>query len=186
MKKLIFALAVMIVGVVFSLTGVYAATTDAAGTSEKPAAAEPAATASQPADGTAQAPAGSQGMQGMPMKGHGKGHGGGMMHMRGGGMGGGCGMMQMGGGMGGCGMMQMAGGCPMMQMGGMKPAAPLTMDDAKARVESRLAYMHNPNLKLGNVTDQGATYEAEIVTQNGSLVDKLIIHKDMGWMRSIY
>ena len=68
----------------------------------------------------------------------------------------------------------------------MRPGSPLTLDDAKAMVESRLEFMRNPNLKMGGVTDQGATFEAEVLTRDGSLVDKLVIHKTMGWMRSIY
>lgn len=46
--------------------------------------------------------------------------------------------------------------------------------------------MRNPNLKMGTVADQGDSFEAEILTRDGSLVDKLVIHKAMGWMRSIY
>jgi hypothetical protein len=140
------------------------------------------------------------------MKGGGKGYGCGMKRMHG--CAGGCGIGRGGAMMGpGCGMgwgrammgpgCGMGGGCAMMQgcpcrgrmgMGGhgMKTAAPLALDDAKALVEARLAYLGNPNLKRGEMTDQGATFEAEILTQDGSLVDKLIIHKAMGWMRSIY
>lgn len=134
-------------------------------------------------------------------------HGCGRMAAGGCGMGRGCAMMGPGYGMGwgraargpACGMgggFAMMQGCPCSRCGcggrmgmrgrGMKSASPMTMDDARAMVEGRLAYAGNPNLKLGGVTDQGATFEAEILTHDGSLVDKLIIHKTMGWMRSIY
>ena len=44
----------------------------------------------------------------------------------------------------------------------------------------------NPNLKLGKIKDKGDVYEAEIVTQEGSLVDKILVYKQTGRMRSIY
>lgn len=48
-----------------------------------------------------------------------------------------------------------------------------------------IAFMRNPNLKMGGIiSDQVASFEAEILTQDGSLVDKLVTHKAMGWMRS--
>ena len=177
MKRLIWFASIIVCAAVLFLPGRHAAAAETPAASEKPAGQEPAAV--QPADPAhqTQTAAGCPGMQAMPMKGHGKGYGPcGAGRMRG------CGRMAAEG----CGMGQMR-GCGMMGPGcGMKPASPLTLDDAKAMVEGRLAFMRNPNLKLGNITDQGAGFEAEILTQDGSLVDKLVIHKGMGWMRSIY
>jgi hypothetical protein len=202
MKKLIWFASIVVCAAVFSLSGLYAAAAETPSVSEKPAGEDPAAV--QPVEPAQSSPAttGCPGMQTMPMKGYGKGYGPwcGAKHMRGWGMGPGWGMAR------GCGMMGpgcgMARGCDMMQdcpcpqcgcggrMGmhgrGMKQASPLTLDDAKAMVEGRLAFMGNPNLKMGDITDQGASFEAEILTRDGSLVDKLVIHKAMGWMRSIY
>jgi hypothetical protein len=44
----------------------------------------------------------------------------------------------------------------------------------------------NPNLKLGKITEQGDAFEAEIVTKEGSLVDKLLVDKSTGWMHPAY
>jgi hypothetical protein len=60
---------------------------------------------------------------------------------------------------------------------------PLTQDEAKSLLEKSL---NNPNLKVGDISDKGATYEANIVTKEGSLVDKVQIDKNTGWFRSIY
>lgn len=181
MKKLIWFASIVVCIAVFSISGLYAATTEVPGASEKQAGEE--AGAVQP-----QAATGCPGMKAMPMKGHGKGYG----HGCGGKKMQGCGRMAATA-EGGCGMMQkrgcgMGSGCGMMakQGCGMKPASPLTMDDAKTMVESRLSFKRNPNLKMGDITDQGDSFEAEILTKDGSLVDKLVINKAMGWMRSIY
>ena len=175
MRKLTWFTSIVVCAAVFSLFGHYASAAETPAAPEKPAGE--VSTAVQPADSAQQPPA-CPGMQAMPMKGHGKGYGPGCGagRMRG------CGRMAAEG----CGMGQMR-GCGMMGSGcGMKPASPLTIDDAKAMVEGRLAFMRNPNLKMGDITDQGASFEAEILTRDGSLVDKLVIHKAMGWMRSIY
>jgi hypothetical protein len=52
--------------------------------------------------------------------------------------------------------------------------------------EDYLNARHNPNLKLGEIKDEGSSFEAELLTQNNSLVDKLIVDKNSGQMRSAY
>lgn len=67
-----------------------------------------------------------------------------------------------------------------------QPAEPLQADQAKQLAENYVA--GNPNLKVGEVTDneeQGA-FAATIVTQDGSLVEKLLIDKETGWMKRQY
>jgi hypothetical protein len=59
---------------------------------------------------------------------------------------------------------------------------PLKEDGARTAVENYLQSTRNPNLKLGKITEQGDAFEAEIVTKDGSLVDKLLIEKSTGWM----
>ena len=59
---------------------------------------------------------------------------------------------------------------------------PLQEDGARAVVENYLQSTRNPNLKLGKITEHGDVFEAEIVTKDGSLVDKLIVDKSTGWM----
>ena len=52
--------------------------------------------------------------------------------------------------------------------------------------EDYLTSVHNPNLKLGEVKDEGSFFEADLLTKDNSLVDKLIVDKDTGRMRSAY
>ena len=108
----------------------------------------------------------------------------------------------MGGGMMGRGMM---GGCGMMGGQGMmgpgygqqqpqqyqqpqyqQPQKPLEEKDAKEILENYIKNIKNPNLKLGKIKDTGNAFEAEIVTKEDSLVDKIIVDKMTGWMRSGY
>ena len=64
--------------------------------------------------------------------------------------------------------------------------ADLSKEDASAIVKDYLASTRNPNLKLGKIKDAGNAFEAEIVTQDNSLVDKVLIDKTSGWMRPAY
>jgi Spy/CpxP family protein refolding chaperone len=62
---------------------------------------------------------------------------------------------------------------------------PLKEDGARTVVENYLQSTRNPNLKLGKITEQGDAFEAEIVTKDGSLVDKLLVEKSTGWMHPV-
>lgn len=53
-------------------------------------------------------------------------------------------------------------------------------------VKNYLDSTRNPNLKLGKLKEEGSAFEAEIVTKDGSLADKILIDKNTGWMRSGY
>jgi hypothetical protein len=44
----------------------------------------------------------------------------------------------------------------------------------------------NPNLKVGTVQDEGNSFEANVTTKDGSLVNKLFVDKDTGRIRSEY
>ena len=63
---------------------------------------------------------------------------------------------------------------------------PLTLDQAKTAVERYITYSRNPNIKLGQITEKDTYFEAEIVTKEGSLADKLMVGKQTGWIRSVY
>jgi hypothetical protein len=67
-----------------------------------------------------------------------------------------------------------------------QPQKPLGAKDAKGILESYLRGIRNPNLRVGKITEQGNYFEAEIVTKEGSLVDKILVDKYTGWIRSIY
>ena len=64
---------------------------------------------------------------------------------------------------------------------------PVTQEQAKQLVEDHLRYGNNPNLKVGDLSDKGGDYyEADVVTKEGSLVDKLQVDKKTGYFRSAY
>ncbi len=67
-----------------------------------------------------------------------------------------------------------------------QPRRPMEERDARAILENHLQSMRNPNLKLGEIEDKGNVFEAEIQTKDGSLVDKILVDKNTGWMRSVY
>jgi hypothetical protein len=141
------------------------------------------------------------GMMGQGYRGQGMMHRGqGMMHgqqdmMRGQGMHRGQGMMYGG-------QQGMNQGCPYYQQGmqqgwgrgqygpqggqQQQPAQPLQADQARQLAENYVA--GNPNLKVGEVTenDEQGAFAATIVTQDGSLVEKLLIDKETGWMKRQY
>lgn len=128
--------------------------------------------------------------------------GGGMMDQRGMGnmMGGGMmGGSMMGAGQGGGMMQNMIDQCHQM-MGhqhdttaqhhtgttAQQPSEPLTKDQARERVERYLSSLGNPNLKVGNVGETDIAYEVEVVTKDNSLVNKVVVDKKIGQMRSQY
>jgi len=57
----------------------------------------------------------------------------------------------------------------------------LTVSDVRSNFEQWLEWQGNPRLKLGSVKDDGKnTIVAEIVTKDGSLVDRYRINRDTG------
>jgi hypothetical protein len=67
-----------------------------------------------------------------------------------------------------------------------QPSKPLSENQARQEVENYLSSTRNPNLKMGKIEDKGNDYEVNIETKDGSLVNKLLVNKDTGWMRSAY
>ena len=67
-----------------------------------------------------------------------------------------------------------------------KASGPIDRQAAIKIVENYLSYRRNPNLELGKITDAGENFEAEIVTRDKSLVDKILIDKNSGAMKSAY
>ena len=139
-------------------------------------------------DGDRDCPYGGRSMgpgRGYGMMGRGYGMGSGMMMGRGSGMG--PGMMGRGYGMGpgygrGSGSMGRAPEQGEIGPGAGRLETPLKEGGARTVVENYLQATRNPNLKLGKITEQGDAFEAEIVTKDGSLVDKLLVEKSTGWM----
>ena len=67
-----------------------------------------------------------------------------------------------------------------------QPQKPMTKKDAETLVQNFLKSTGNPNLKLGEIKDEGSTFEVAIVTKDNSLVDRILVDKRTGWMRSVY
>ena len=63
---------------------------------------------------------------------------------------------------------------------------PIDKDQAKSMVENYLKSTGNPNLKLGDIKDDGQNFEADVVTKDNSLADKILVDKNTGWMRPAY
>jgi hypothetical protein len=63
---------------------------------------------------------------------------------------------------------------------------PLGEDGARSILENYLKSKGNPNLRLGQIKDKGKAFEGEIVTRDNALVDKILVDKDTGSLRSAY
>jgi len=61
-----------------------------------------------------------------------------------------------------------------------------TAREAEYLVRNYLKSSKNPNLRVGKVHDAGESFEVEVVTMKDSLVDKVLVNKATGWMRSAY
>jgi hypothetical protein len=74
----------------------------------------------------------------------------------------------------------------MMQGRAALPDRDLSADDVRKNLEQQLAWRGNPRLKLGDINEVDEdTITAEIVTKDGSLVDKLAIDRHTGMMRQV-
>jgi hypothetical protein len=66
---------------------------------------------------------------------------------------------------------------------GSKSSEPLTKEDATKLLKRYIRNTNNPNLKLGKVTEGKKGFVGEVTTKDGSLVDKIEVNKNTGWMR---
>lgn len=60
----------------------------------------------------------------------------------------------------------------------------LQEDSARNLAENYVA--GNPNLNIGDITEKEDAFVATVVTKDGSLVEKLLIDKETGWMKKDY
>ena len=67
-----------------------------------------------------------------------------------------------------------------------QPRKPIDKDQAKSMVENYLRSTGIPNLQLGGIKDEGQNFEANVITKDNSLADKILIDKNTGWMRPAY
>jgi hypothetical protein len=67
-----------------------------------------------------------------------------------------------------------------------QPRGELDEDSVRKMLKNYIRSVRNPNLKLGKIEDKGSRFEAQILTKDDSLVDKISVDKRTGWMRSVY
>jgi hypothetical protein len=67
-----------------------------------------------------------------------------------------------------------------------QPQKPLDKNAARELAERYLKSTRNPNLHLGKIEDKGDAFEANVLTKNNSLADKILIDKNTGSLRSAY
>ena len=73
--------------------------------------------------------------------------------------------------------------------GTMRPGyqeAERSMSKFDAQLALRNYVTRNPNLQLGSIRDKGDTFEADVIGKDRSLVGRVTVEKDTGWIRSIY
>ncbi len=58
--------------------------------------------------------------------------------------------------------------------------------EAETMMKDYLKSTRNPNLKLGKIKETGRAFDAEILTKENDLVDRILIDKEMGYIRSAY
>jgi hypothetical protein len=63
---------------------------------------------------------------------------------------------------------------------------PLEKEEALDLVAGMLRRSRNPNLKPGDVKDKEEYFVVDILTKDGSLVDRMEVDKETGMMRSAY
>lgn len=63
---------------------------------------------------------------------------------------------------------------------------PLKKENAEEQVKTMLERSRNPNLKVGDIQEKEGSFEIDILTKGGDLVDKMQVDKQTGLMRSVY
>jgi len=58
-----------------------------------------------------------------------------------------------------------------------------TMENARKHLEK---YFEGKDVVIGTISEQGMFFKADIKDHNGTLIDRVIIHKRSGRIRSIY
>jgi len=65
-----------------------------------------------------------------------------------------------------------------------QPQKPI--DEKEAASLAARYIQRNPNLKIGAVKNVGNAFEVEIKAKDNTLVDKILVDKNTGWVRSAY
>ncbi|MBW3597531.1 MAG: hypothetical protein KY475_09685 [Planctomycetes bacterium] len=97
-----------------------------------------------------------------------------------------CMQMMMGGGMGGMMNQGMSGGQAAPSSAAPPISNPRTTEQARERAAQYLRSLGNPHLKVGDVEETAAAYEIDVTTQDDSLVNRLILDKQTGELKTQY
>lgn len=62
----------------------------------------------------------------------------------------------------------------------------LTKEQAVQIAQTHFQALGNPNLKVGEIREVESYFESPIVTKDGSFVERLLVDKRTGWLRSVY
>jgi hypothetical protein len=65
-----------------------------------------------------------------------------------------------------------------------QPQKPIAKSNAESMLQDYVS--RNSNLKVGTLQDEGSSFEADVTTKEGSLVNRLFVDKDTGRIRSEY
>jgi hypothetical protein len=68
----------------------------------------------------------------------------------------------------------------------LSPGKSIDAQEAEGMMKDYLKSTRNPNLKLGKINDKGGSFEAEVLTKKDDLVDRVLIDKETGYIRSAY
>jgi hypothetical protein len=74
--------------------------------------------------------------------------------------------------------------------GGTMPPGYRESEGAMTKFDAQLALRNyvtrNPELQLDTIRDKGDTFEADVIGRDRSLVGRVVVEKDTGWIRSTY
>ena len=78
------------------------------------------------------------------------------------------------------------GGQSFITRGFQQLANPMDKDQGRTELDRYLGSTGNADLKIGDITEKGENFEADIITKNASLLDKILVNRHTGKMRSEY
>ncbi|MGE5310697.1 MAG: hypothetical protein ACM3MN_03050 [Nitrospirota bacterium] len=71
-----------------------------------------------------------------------------------------------------------------MRPGYRGPEGAMTKFDAQLSLRNYVT--RDPNVQLGSIRDKGDSFEADVIGRDRSLVGRVTVEKDTGWIRSVY
>jgi hypothetical protein len=69
-------------------------------------------------------------------------------------------------------------------LGCQQPRRSINESDAERMLRNYIS--PTPNLQVGSIRDRGDSFEADVITKDRSLVGRLLLDKNTGWIRTFY